>query len=115
MGSEMCIRDRHNKAVADVIADGGAAVAVSNNVLNVIEQPENIKRVIEQAENAIKPGDKAYFTVYAGNRSGKGAQTTKGYQRNEPTRAYVSRVEEVFGEGNVQSKGDLITATKPNR
>jgi hypothetical protein len=104
----------HNKAVADVIADGGADVAVSNNVLNVIEEPENIKRVIEQAENAIKPGDKAYFTVYAGNRSGKGTQTTKGYQRNEPTSAYVSRVEEVFGEGNVQSKGDLITATKPN-
>jgi len=102
----------HNKAVADVIADGGADVAVSNNVLNVIEEPENIKRVIEQAENAIKPGDKAYFTVYAGNRSGKGAQTTKGYQRNEPTSAYVSRVEEVFGKGNVQSKGDLITATK---
>jgi hypothetical protein len=100
--------------VADVIADGGADVAVSNNVLNVIEEPENIKRVIEQAENAIKPGDKAYFTVYAGNRSGKGAQTTKGYQRNEPTSAYVSRVEEVFGEGNVQSKGDLITATKPS-
>lgn len=104
----------HNKAVADVIADGGADVAVSNNVLNVIEEPENIKRVIQQAENAIKPGDKAYFTVYAGNRSGKGAQTSKGYQRNEPTSAYVSRVEEVFGEGNVQSKGDLITATKPN-
>ena len=104
----------HNKAVADVIADGGADVAVSNNVLNVIEEPENIKRVIEQAENAIKPGDKAYFTVYAGNRSSKGAQTSKGYQRNEPTSAYVSRVEEVFGEGNVQSKGDLITATKPN-
>lgn len=105
----------HNKAVADVIADGGADVAVSNNVLNVIEEPENIKRVIEQAENAIKPGDKAYFTVYAGNRSGKGAQTTKGYQRNEPTSAYVSRVEEVFGEGNVQSKGDLITATKASK
>jgi hypothetical protein len=102
----------HNKAVADVIADGGADVAVSNNVLNVIEEPENIKRVIEQAENAIKPGDKAYFTVYAGNRSGKGAQTTKGYQRNEPTSDYVSRVEEVFGKGNVQIKGDLITATK---
>jgi uncharacterized UPF0146 family protein len=104
----------HNKAVVDVIANGGADVAVSNNTLNVIEETENIKRVIQQAENAIKPGDKAYFTVYAGNRSGKGAQTSKGYQRNEPTSAYVSRVEEVFGEGNVQSKGDLITATKPN-
>ena len=102
----------HNKAVVDVIANGGADVAVSNNTLNVIEEPENIKRVIQQAENAIKPGDKAYFTVYAGDGKGKGKTTSKGYQRNEPTSAYVPRVEEVFGEGNVVRKGNLITATK---
>ena len=102
----------HNKAVKELVADGGADVAVSNNTLNVIEEPENIKRVIQQAENAIKPGDKAYFTVYAGDGSGKGKITSKGYQRNEPTSDYVSRVEEVFGKGNVQIKGDLITATK---
>ena len=104
----------HNKAVKELVADGGADVAVSNNTLNVIEEPENIKRVIQQAENAIKPGDKAYFTVYVGNKSGKGTTTSKGYQRNEPTSDYVSRVEEVFGEGNVKVKGDLITATKPD-
>ena len=104
----------HNNVVKELVADGGADVAVSNNTLNVIKEPKNIKRVIQQAENAIKPGDKAYFTVYAGDKSGKGKTTSKGYQRNEPTSAYVSRVEEVFGEGNVQSKGDLITATKSN-
>ena len=102
----------HNKAVVDIIANGGADVAVSNNTLNVIEEPENIKRVIQQAENAIKPGDKAYFTVYAGDGKGKGKTTSKGYQRNEPTSAYVPRVEEVFGEGNVVRNGNLITATK---
>ena len=85
---------------------------MSNNTLNVIEEPENIKRVIQQAENAIKPGDKAYFTVYAGDGKGKGKTTSKGYQRNEPTSAYVPRVEEVFGEGNVVRNGNLITATK---
>jgi hypothetical protein len=104
----------HNQAVKELIADGGADIAVSNNVLNVIEEPENIKRVVQQAENAIKPGDKAYFTVYVGDKSGKGKQTSKGWQRNEPTSAYVSRVEEVFGKGNVTFKGDLITATKPS-
>lgn len=102
----------HNQAVKELIADGGADIAVSNNVLNVIEEPENIKRVVQQAENAVKPGDKAYFTVYVGDKSGKGKVTSKGYQRNEPTSAYVSRIEEVFGKGNVTFKGDLITATK---
>lgn len=102
----------HNRSVKELVADGGADVAVSNNTLNVIQEPENIKRVVQQAENAIKPGDKAYFTVYVGDKSGKGKQTSKGWQRNEPTSAYVSRVEEVFGKGNVTFKGDLITATK---
>lgn len=113
----------HNQAVKELIADGGADIAVSNNVLNVVKEPENIKRVVQQAENAIKPGDKAYFTVYQGDKTGTGRITKekknkdgtvepKSYQRNEPTSAYVSRVEEVFGEGNVTVKGDLITATK---
>jgi len=102
----------HNQAVKELVADGGADIALSNNVLNVIEEPENIKRVIQQAENAIKPGDKAYFTVYVGNKSGKGSSTSKGFQRNEPTPAYVPRVEEVFGKGNVERKGDVIIATK---
>jgi len=102
----------HNQAVKKAVADGGADVAVSNNTLNVIEETENIKRVIQQAENAIKPGDKAYFTVYAGDGKGKGKTTSKGYQRNEPTSAYVPRVEEVFGAGNVVRNGNLITATK---
>jgi len=113
----------HNKSVKELIADGGADIAVSNNVLNVIKEPENIKRVVQQAENAIKPGDKAYFTVWKGNETGIGRITKKktnkdgtvepkSYQRNEPISAYVSRVEEVFGEGNVTVKGDLITATK---
>jgi hypothetical protein len=113
----------HNRSVKELVADGGADVAVSNNTLNVIKEPENIKRVIQQAENAIKPGDKAYFTVYVGDKSGVGRITKekknkdgtiepKSYQRNEPTSAYVSRVEEVFGKGNVTFKGDLITATK---
>jgi len=102
----------HNTAVATRIQDGGANVAVSNNVLNVIEEPANIAKVIQQAENAISTGDKAYFTVYQGNKTGVGTQTSKGYQRNEPTANYMEAVESVFGKGNVQRKGDVIIATK---
>ena len=102
----------HNRGVASVVANGGADVAISNNVLNVIEEPENITQVIMQSQNAIKVGDKAYFTIYPRDKSGIGIQTSKGYQRNEPTSAYVSRVEEIFGEGNVERRGDVIIATK---
>ncbi|MDB4726156.1 hypothetical protein OAF54_01875 [bacterium] len=113
----------HNQAVKELVADGGADIAVSNNVLNVIEEPENIRRVVQQAENAVKPGDKAYFTIYQGDGKGVGRITKekknkdgtvepKSYQRNEKTDAYVPRVEEVFGKGNVERKGDVIIATK---
>jgi len=102
----------HNASVAAKISDGGADVAVSNNVLNVIQEPENIDRVILQANNSIKPGDKAYFTVYVGDKTGVGKQTSKGWQNNKPTADYVEQVEGIFGRGNVERKGDVIIATK---
>ena len=102
----------HNASVASKVANGGADVAVSNNVLNVIQEPENISKVINQANNSVSVGNKAYFTVYAGDKSGLGRQTSKGWQRNEPTSAYVEQVESIFGKGNVEVRGDVIIATK---
>ena len=102
----------HNETVVSEIANGGADAAVSNNVLNVIQEPENINRVVSQAHNAIPDGGKAYFTVYEGKGDGVGTETSKGWQRNEKTQDYVARIEEVFGQGNVVRKGKVITATK---
>jgi hypothetical protein len=102
----------HNASVAAKVSDGGADVAVSNNVLNVIQEPENIDRVIAQASNSIKSGDKAYFTVYVGDKTGVGKQTSKGWQNNKPTAEYVEQVEGIFGRGNVERRGDVIIATK---
>jgi len=102
----------HNETVVSEIANGGAYAAVSNNVLNVIQEPENINRVVRQAHNAIPDGGKAYFTVYEGKGDGVGTETSKGWQRNEKTQDYVARIEEVFGPGNVTRKGKVITATK---
>jgi hypothetical protein len=58
----------HNAQVASEVADGKADVAVSNNTLNVIQEPENMSRVIQQAHNAIPTGAKAYFTVYEASK-----------------------------------------------
>ena len=110
----------HNAAVADAVREGQADVAMSHNVLNVIKEDANIKTVIQQAENAVKPGGKAHFTVYEGNRSGVGGttkaktktQTDQSFQRNQKTEDYVPFVEEIFGANNVTRKGKIITAVK---
>lgn len=102
----------HNAAVVDSVKDGQADMAMSHNVLNVIQEDKNIIDIAVQAENAIKPNGKAHFSVYEGTGKGEGKITTKGYQRNEKTQAYVPLIEQVFGEGNVTRKGKIITATK---
>jgi len=102
----------HNAAVVDSVKDGQADMAMSHNVLNVIQEDKNIIDIAIQAENAIKPNGKAHFSVYEGTGKGEGKVTTKGYQRNQKTQAYVPLIEQVFGEGNVTRKGKIITATK---
>jgi hypothetical protein len=102
----------HNSVVVDSVKDGQADMAMSHNVLNVIQEDKNIIDIALQAENAIKPNGKAHFSVYEGTGKGEGKVTTKGYQRNEKTEAYVPLIEKVFGEANVTRKGKIITATK---
>ena len=102
----------HNKDVVDSVRDGKADMAMSHNVLNVIQEDKNIIDIARQAENAVKPGGKAHFSVYEGTGKGEGKVTTKGYQRNQKTQDYIPLIEEVFGKGNVTRKGKIITATK---
>ena len=102
----------HNAAVVDSVKDGQADMAMSHNVLNVIQEDKNIIDIAMQAENAIKPNGKAHFSVYEGDGKGVGKVTTKGYQRNEKTQAYVPLIEQVFGKDNVTRRGKIITATK---
>ena len=102
----------HNAAVVDSVRDGQADMAMSHNVLNVIQEDKNIIDIASQAENALKPNGKAHFSVYEGDGKGVGKVTTKGYQRNEKTQAYVPLIEQVFGKGNVIKRGKIITATK---
>ena len=102
----------HNAAVVDSVRDGQADMAMSHNVLNVIQEDKNIIDIATQAENALKPNGKAHFSVYEGDGKGVGKVTTKGYQRNEKTQAYVPLIEQVFGKGNVTKRGKIITATK---
>ena len=101
----------HNNRVVEAVADGGADVAVSNNTFNVIAEDSNIIKAIAQAHNALRQNGKAYFSVYEGDKTGIGKETSKGFQRNLPTSAYIDMVKEVFGQ-DVKRQGNIIVATK---
>lgn len=77
------------------------------NVLNVIEEDDVIIDVLEKSREMLRSGGKVYISTYEGDRSGVGAETPKGYQRNTKTRDYLPLVEKVFDDAIV-SKGIII-------
>lgn len=52
--------------------------ATCSNVLNVIKESDIRANVVHQVAKAIKPDGVAYFTIYEGNKSGRGAVSKKG-------------------------------------
>jgi hypothetical protein len=63
-----------------------------SNVLNVIT-PDKIKSTLR---HLTKASCKLYFTVYEGDRSGIGKATTKGYQANMTTTAWIPELKRHF-------------------
>lgn len=100
----------HNRRVAERVANGGADTATISNVLNVIQESENRERLLLQAMDALKPGGTLYVTVYEGNGTGVGAQTSKGWQENRKLRDYLDEVKQVFPDASM--KGGMIIAKK---
>jgi len=68
---------------------------VCANVLNVVETREEMKEMLDDMIHVV--GDPIYyFSVYEGDRSGKGCVTSKGYQRNERAVEYEAILKEYF-------------------
>jgi len=93
---------RHNKITSNRFGYGQSNTSTAMNVLNVIKEKANRKKVIEQGYNAISQGQSFYVQIYEGNKSGKGKQTSKGWQENRTLDSYIKEVEAVFGKGNVE-------------
>lgn len=73
------------------------------NVLNVIFEDEIIEEIVELlASYRVK----VLLQVYEGNKSGKGSETTKGYQRHQPAISYLSLLERHFS--SVIRKGNIF-------
>jgi hypothetical protein len=95
----------HNQEVLEQAKNGGCDTVTISNVLNVIEHKEHRLELLKLAAQQYCP---VYITVYEGDKSGIGKQTTKGYQLNRKLKDYESEIKEVFRV--VKREGGYITA-----
>lgn len=102
-------QEHNNEVVAQIRKNGGADTATISNVLNVIAEPEARQTVLRNTKRLLKPNGTVYITVYEGDRSGEGRETSSGYQLNKPTKDYMEEISKVFP--NVQRRGKLIIAS----
>lgn len=100
-----------NQAIFDAVKNGGVDTVTCNNVLNVIKEEGARSNVILQAAKALKPGGVAYFTVYEGDGSGNGHETSKGWQEHRKTADYMDEIKQHFGD--VVRHGKIIEARNP--
>ena len=101
----------HNANVLkQVRANGGADTVTCSNVLNVIKEEEVRLSVLRNMKSLVKASGIVYITVYEGNGSDIGKETTSGYQLNRKTASYLEEVSRVFP--NVSRKGKLIICKK---
>jgi SAM-dependent methyltransferase len=97
----------HNKATIKTIRDnGGADTATLSNVLNVIAEDDVRLAVLKNIKKLLKPSGSLYVTVYEGDGTGEGKETSAGYQLNRKTKDYLSEIQQVFP--GARAKGKLI-------
>jgi hypothetical protein len=89
--------DEHNAYVKKMLTAHPADMAICSNVLNVIKEPEERASVHKIIKDLTDPREqRAYFTVYEGDGTSKGKKTSKGWQANKPTKAYVRELRKYY-------------------
>ena len=102
----------HNLHARYAICKNNGADSVSvNNVLNVIAEKNTVEDIIWQCSGALKPDGKCYFLIHEGAGDNLGKATSKGWQRNEKTSAYIPEILKHFDK--VERKSNLLIATGP--
>jgi hypothetical protein len=113
LGVENVIYDPYNRSaehnavvLKSEVMNGHADSVTISNVLNVIKEKDRRLGVLAIAKLALKPNAKAYITVYEGDKSGIGRETSAGYQLNKRTVRYVEECETLFE--NVRVRNGVI-------
>ena len=101
-----------NRAAVERLKGGERfGTATVPNVLNVIAERSVRDNVVLQAARSLEPGGVAYFQIYEGDGSGMGRTTSKGYQNNMKTSAYLDEVKQHFRD--VRTSSNVIIAKDP--
>lgn len=111
-GSSVSIYDPYNRTDEQnaSVLQGVYDVAVISNVLNVIDSASARADVLKLAA---QKSSQILITVYEGNKSGVGKQTSPdSWQENRCTADYVEEIKSALPEWNVVRFGKLIKATK---
>ena len=98
-GVEVAVYDKfnrtpeHNTQVLQAAREVAPDYVVCSNVLNVIMEDDVVDGILQDMASYGAP---VLIAVYEGNRSGVGAETTKGYQRNARLADYVPMVQKHY-------------------
>lgn len=102
-----------NTAVVKSISENGVDLAVLSNVLNVIKEANVRGFVLEVLANTLNDNKPLFITVYEGNRTGCGRQTSKSaWQENRKLKEYTAEVKEHFA--HVKTRYNTIVAWNGN-
>jgi len=118
IGVECAVYDPMNRSEEDnedvqVACDliNGFDTATCHNVLNVIDDIDARLAVIQLCFAMTSIYGVAYFSVYEGNKTGKGRISKKDcWQENRVTKDYMSEIGQIFHD--VERVGKLIIASK---
>lgn len=96
--------DHNQSCLSAIVSKGFADTATCSNVLNVIAELDCRLYVIETIARYLKSNGTAYFTVYEGDKSGKGRVTKVScWQENRKLASYVAEVKVYFKEVSVKN------------
>lgn len=88
--------EEENKTTLKVMDLITPDVIICSNVLNVIQENNVMMNILDQIYDYADVDTDIYFTIYEGDKSGVGKETTKGYQRNEKLDNYKDFILEWF-------------------
>ena len=108
----------HNKLVLKILKARKADIGICSNVLNVIREPAARTETLEHLKIGVKEGGQIFITVYEGDKSSKGRQTSKGWQAHRPAKNYMREIRRVFPNSfgtRWGSKALIICENWPNK
>lgn len=106
--------EENRAAMSRVKSLGGADTVTAANLLNVVKSPADREAIYKKTAGALNRGGVAFFSVYQGDKSGKGRPTgPDSWQANRRASSYMPELRKHFHQ--VERKGPILIASYPKR